>query len=75
MFLGAQGPERGPDPLELLVGPLFAVGQTGFATLEVAAQFAHLVLDRANLFLDFAAALGGLFGFLASPIEDPACWV
>jgi hypothetical protein len=59
------------DALELGVEPVLAVGETGFAALEVTAQLAHLVLDRANLFLDFAAALGGLFGFLTGPLEDP----
>ena len=47
------------------------VGEAGFAALEVTAQLAHLVLDRADLFLDFAAALGGLLGFLAGPLQDP----
>ena len=59
------------DALELLVEPLLAVGETGFAALEVTTQLSHLVLDRADLFLDFAAALGGLFGFQAGPVEDP----
>ena len=59
------------DALELVVEPLLAVGETGFAALEVTAQLADLVLDRADLFLDFAAALGGLFGFLAGSLEDP----
>ena len=68
---GAEGLSAVFDPLELLVEPLLAVGQTGFAALEVTAQLAHLVLDRADLFLDFAAALGGLFGFVAGSVEDP----
>ena len=59
------------DAPELLVEPLLAVGETGFPAFQVAAQLAHLVLDRADLFLDFAAALGGLFGFLAGPLQDP----
>ena len=53
------------DPLDFLVQPLLAVGQPQFAALEVAAQLAYLVLDFADLFFDFAAALGGLFGLLA----------
>jgi hypothetical protein len=60
------------DALELLVEPLLAVGEAGFPALEVAAQLADLVLDRADLFLDLAAPLGGLLGFLARPLEDPA---
>ena len=59
------------DAPELLVEPLLAVGETGFPALQVAAQLAHLVLDRADLFLDFAAALGGLLGFLAGSLQDP----
>jgi len=59
------------DALELLVEPLLAVGQAGLPALEVAAQLADLVLDRADLFLDLAAPLGGLFGLLAGPLEDP----
>ena len=59
------------DPLEFRIEPLLAVGETGFAALEVTAQLAHLILDRADLFLDLAAALGGLFGLLAGPLQDP----
>ena len=59
------------DAPELLVEPLLAVGETGFPAFQVAAQLAHLVLDRADLFLDFAAALGGLLGFLPGPLQDP----
>ena len=59
------------DALELLVEPLLAVGEAGFPALEVAAQLAYLILDRADLFLDFAASLGGLFGFLTGSFQDP----
>ena len=58
------------DPLELLVQPLLAIGQAQLAALEVAAQLADLVLDRADLLFDFTAALGGLFGFVAGSFED-----
>src|SRR5208282_5530772 len=58
------------DPVEFLVEPLFAVGETGFPAFEVAAQFTHLVLDRPDFLFDFAAALRGLFGLLAGPVED-----
>ena len=58
------------DALELIVEPLLTVGETGFPALEVTAQLADLVLDRADLFLDLTAALGGLLGFLLSSLED-----
>src|ERR1700745_1007334 len=58
------------DALELLIQPLLAVGEAGFAALEVTAQLTHLVLDRADLLFDLAAALGGLLGFLAGSLED-----
>src|SRR6185437_1756309 len=58
------------DALELLVQPLLAVGEAGFPALEVTAQLTHLVLDRADLLFDLAAALGGLLGFLAGSLED-----
>ena len=58
------------DPLELLVQPLLAIGEAQFAALEVTAQLADLVLDRADLFFDFPAALGGLFGLGAGSFED-----
>ena len=67
---GGQGLGSVLDPLEFLIQPLLAVGQAQLAALEVAAQLAHLVLDRADLFLDFAAALGGLFGLLAGAGQD-----
>jgi hypothetical protein len=59
------------DALELLVQPLLAVGEAGFPALEVTAQLAHFVLDRADLLFDLAAALGGLLGFLAGSLQDP----
>src|ERR1035441_3892586 len=59
------------DALELFVKPLLAVGETGFAALEITAQLAHLVLDRADFLFDFAAALGGLLSFLTGPLENP----
>jgi hypothetical protein len=73
-FLPALAEDLGAvlDALELLVEPLLAVGEAGFPALEVATQLANLVLDRADLFLDLAAALGGLLGFLAGSLEDPA---
>ena len=58
------------DPLELLVQPLLAIGEAQLAALEVTAQLADLVLDRADLFFDFPAALGGLFGLVAGSFED-----
>ena len=58
------------DPLELLVQPVLAIGEAQFAALEVTAQLADLVLDRADLFFDFPAALGGLFGLGAGSFED-----
>ena len=58
------------DALELLVQPLLAVGEAGFPALEVTAQLTHLVLDRADLLFDLAAALGGLLGFLAGSLQD-----
>ena len=68
---GGQGLGAVFDPLELLIQPLFAIGQAHLAALEVAAQLTDLVLDRADLLLDFPAALGGLFGLLAGSFEDP----
>src|SRR6266705_2698559 len=41
------------------------------AAPEVTTQLTHFVLDRADLLFDLAAALGGLLGFLASPLQDP----
>ena len=58
------------DPLELLVQALLAIGQAQLAALEVAAQLADLVLDRADFLFDFPAALGGLFGLVAGSFED-----
>ena len=58
------------DPLQLLVKPLFAVGEAGFAALKVTTQLAHLVLDRPDFLFNLAAALRGLFGFGAGPLQD-----
>ena len=58
------------DPLELLIQPLLAIGEAQLAALEVTAQLADLVLDRVDLFFDFPAALGGLFGLVAGSFED-----
>ena len=59
------------DPLELVVQPLLAVGEAQLAALEVAAQLADLVLDRADFLFDVPAALGGLFGLFAGSFQDP----
>jgi hypothetical protein len=58
------------NPLELLVQPLLAIGEAQLTALEVTAQLADLVLDRADLFFDVPAALGGLFGLVAGSFED-----
>jgi len=59
------------DAPEFFIEPLLAVGEPGFAALEITAQLTHLVLDRAYFLFDFAATLGGLLGFLAGPLENP----
>ena len=67
---GGQGLGALLDPLELLVQPLLAIGQAQLAALKVTAQLADLILDGADLFFDFPAALGGLFGLVAGSFED-----
>ena len=63
------------DPLELLVQPLLAIGETQLAALEVTTQLADLVFDRTDLFFDFPTALGGLFGLVTGSLEDAGGFV
>ena len=58
------------DPLELGVQPGFPLGQPRFPALQVGAQFAGLIVDRAQFLFRFPAGLGGLVGLLAASGQD-----
>src|SRR5262249_46744984 len=59
----------------LVLAPLLPFTDPLLAPLQVAAQLADLVLDGADLVLDFATALGGLLrrllGRLGGPAKEP----
>jgi hypothetical protein len=57
-------------PVKFLVQPLFPVGQPVLPALQVAAQFADLVLDRPDLVIDLTPALGGLVGGVPGLAQD-----